>query len=138
MNIKNKTLVFLTIISILSLNACSYHHKNNFTNTAIEEGNVTFLGLSENGNLNVLNSRTGKRIQPCEPRDANSRYGQTHSSVNPCKTRIEERDGKTVVIKDGKVIPAKFDKNIRVIGYEGSHCETIQGGAQYEGCYPFH
>jgi hypothetical protein len=138
MNIK-KISVFLTIFAILGISACC--NKTNSNNPLREFADIkeipSWIGVGRDGKLNVVSSRNAAPISPCIRQNTNEQYVKRAKDAKPCQTRIEEKNGKTVVFKDGREITPFLDQTVRIVAFEGSICVTkiTAGGTQYEKCY---
>ncbi|MEE9355793.1 MAG: hypothetical protein V3U75_09415 [Methylococcaceae bacterium] len=137
-----KKLIIITIF--LTLTGCACKNESIFRDIHRQPGHVSYLAITENGEVTLRNARTGEVIPPCIQQTGSEQNTPEYSNrEESCKTRIEERDGTVVVIiKDeaGRDIvkEPKYSIVHRVVGYEGSHCETHEvGGNQYEECWPW-
>ncbi len=140
MKINSKILVSITSVVLASLLvACS--NPDAIKNVAKQEGAVTLLAFSEEGQPIVINSKTGKPVPTCDELDRMDAKKIQSDGLTPCKTRIKESaNGELILVDRNTGEPRKLIRKIETTTwhFEGSHCETsFVAGMQWEICWPW-
>lgn len=128
---KFKIKVFLISFLTICLFACS-----KLEDTARSNNLPSLLGLNEEGQVVVLNSSTSELLIPCSQNKIDQVKYQSDNN-NPCQIEIIEKDGRTIVLRNGKEDPTAKVTKIVSVAYQGSHCVAHKAGTQYEICWPW-
>jgi hypothetical protein len=130
MKFKRK-LFFISILSICLISC------NKLEDTAVSNSLPSLLGLNKEGKVVVLDTSKSDLLMPCSQNKMGQERYQSDKNNNPCKIEIIEKDGRTVILKNGKEDPTAKVTKIVSVAFQGSHCVAHKAGKQYEICWPW-